>query len=276
MTSVSGIRFALNRTVAPGKTLGEFIALAVAAGVQAVEIRNDIAGREFADGTPAEAVREQLGLAGLDVASINALQRANDWTGERYLEMRGLAEYAARLGAPGIVLCPVIAADHGWSEAELEAKLQLALKMMRPILLDHGLKGYLEPLGMADSTLQRQATAVAAIDAVDGWDAFALCHDTFQFYRCGDDRLYAEHVGLVHISGIARTDLPPGALSEPDRGFVFETDRADNIGQLRQLRAAGYAGAVSFEPFDPATQQDPEIARRLTESLDFVRATLSA
>ena len=80
----------------------------------------------------------------------------------------------------------------------------------------------------------------------------------------------------MHISGIARTDLPPGALSEPDRGFVFEADRADNIGQLRQLRAAGYAGVVSFEPFDPATQENPEIARLLAESLDFVRAALSA
>lgn len=273
---MSGIRFALNRTVAPGRTLRDFLALAAQAGVDAVEIRNDIAGREFADGTPAEVVRDEIAAAGLGVASINALQRSNDWTGERYAEIRDLAAYAAALGAPGIVLCPVVQADHGWSEAELAANLRLALRMMRPILLDHGLKGYLEPLGMRDSTLRRQRDAVASIDDVDGWDAFALCHDTFQFYRCGDDRMFAEHIGLVHVSGIARTDLPPAELSEPDRGFVFATDRADNIAQLRQLRSAGYAGIVSFEPFDPATQEDPEIARRLAESLDFVRSALAA
>ena len=48
------IRFALNRTCAPQLALPEFIALATTVGVQAVEIRNDIEGREFADGTPAD------------------------------------------------------------------------------------------------------------------------------------------------------------------------------------------------------------------------------
>ena len=50
------IRFALNRTCAPQLALPEFIALATTGGVQAVEIRNDIEGREFADGTPAAEV----------------------------------------------------------------------------------------------------------------------------------------------------------------------------------------------------------------------------
>lgn len=272
---ISPIRFALNRTCAPQKTLREFIELAAGAGVEAVEVRNDIAGREFANGTPAGVLHEELRAAGLGLASINALQRSNDWTGEREREIRSLAKYAATLGAPGIVLCPVIQADHGWSDAELEAKLRHALRMMRPILLDEGVKGYLEPLGMRDSTLKRQQRAVAAIEDIDGWDAFELCHDTFQFYRCSDDRMFPERIGLVHISGIARADLEPTEMTEPDRGFVFAGDRVGNIEQLRRLAAAGYKGFVSVEPFSPVVQQDPEIANTLGESLEFISAALS-
>ena len=54
------LRFALNRTCAPQLALPEFIALAKAVGVQAVEIRNDIEGREFADGTPAAEIKARL------------------------------------------------------------------------------------------------------------------------------------------------------------------------------------------------------------------------
>ena len=72
------IRFCLNRTCAPQVSLPQFIALAVGAGVTAVEIRNDIEGREFADGTPAAELRTRLDAAGLAVASVNALQRFND------------------------------------------------------------------------------------------------------------------------------------------------------------------------------------------------------
>ena len=51
---------------------------------------------------------------------------------------------------------------------------------------------------------------------------------------------------------------------------MFEGDQVGNIAQLQALKAAGYAGFVSMEPFSPATQQDPHILSRLRESLDLV------
>ncbi len=48
-------------------------------GVDAIEVRNDISGRESSDGTKAEDLRAILDDAGLRLASINALQRLNDW-----------------------------------------------------------------------------------------------------------------------------------------------------------------------------------------------------
>lgn len=270
------IRFALNRTCAPGLPLAEFITLATVVGVQAVEIRNDVAGREFADGTPAAEVKARLDAVGLAVASVNALQRFNDWSPDRAGEAEAIIAYAAALGAPGVVLCPVHNEDHGWTEAEAERNLRNGLRQLRPILQGHGITGYVEPLGMKGSTLKRQAMAVAAVDDIDGWDAFQLCHDTFQFFRCGDTQLFPDRIGLAHVSGIARTDLAPGALTEPDRGLIFLGDRVGNIAQLRALAGAGYAGFVSMEPFSPEVQNDPRLAAHLRASLDHVAPLLAA
>lgn len=263
------LRLAMNRTCAPGLPLDDFIALARNVGVTAVEIRNDIEGREFADGTPAAGVRARLDAAGLAVASVNALQRFNDWSAEREAEARSLVAYAAALGAPGLVLCPVHTPED-WTDATAEAKLREGLRHLAPILRDHGVTGYVEPLGMRHSTMKRQDMAVAAVTDVDGWDCYQLCYDTFQFFRCGDDRLFPEHVGLAHISGISRKDLPPADLSEPDRGLIFAGDRVGNVAQMRGLIAAGYKGFVSIEPFDPAVQSDPELAQKLKASLEYV------
>jgi len=268
------IRFALNRTCAPHLPLTEFISLAVASGVQAVEIRNDIEGREFSDGTPASDVKARLDAAGLAVASVNALQRFNEWTPDRAKEAEAIISYAAKLGAPGLVLCPVHNEDHGWSEAEAEKNLRHGLQQLRPILMDHGVTGYVEPLGMKGSTMKRQDMAVEAVSDIDGWDAYELCFDTFQFFRCGDTVLVPERIGLAHMSGISRPDLGPAELTEPDRGLIFIDDRVDNIGQLRRLIAAGYSGFVSMEPFSPAVQQDPELLSRLRASLEYVAALL--
>lgn len=265
------LRLAMNRTCAPGLPLDDFIALARQVGVSAVEIRNDIEGREFADGTPAAEVRAKLDAAGLAVASVNALQRFNDWSPDREAEARSLVAYAAALGAPGLVLCPVHTPED-WSDAMVEAKLREGLKRLAPILRDHGVTGYVEPLGMRHSTMKRQDMAVAAVADVDGWDCYQLCYDTFQFFRCGDDRLIPEHIGLAHMSGISRTDLPPEDLTESDRGLIFPGDRVGNVAQLRSLIAAGYGGFVSIEPFDPAAQNDPDLARKLRASLDYITA----
>jgi 2-keto-myo-inositol isomerase len=270
------IRFALNRTCAPRLSLPEFITLAASAGVDAVEIRNDIEGREFADGTPASEVKARLDAAGLAVASVNALQRFNEWTPKRAKEAEVIVAYAAELGAPGVVLCPVHNEDHGWSGPDAERNLRDGLKNLRPILKNHGVTGYVEPLGMKGSTMKRQDMAVAAVSDIDGWDTYQLCFDTFQFFRCGDTDLFADRIGLAHMSGISRPDLRPAELTEPDRGLIFVDDRVYNVGQLRRVIAAGYSGFVSMEPFSPAVQNDPDLLAHLRASLEYVSTLLKS
>ncbi len=262
------ITFALNRTCAPHLALADFIALAQTVGVDAVEIRNDIEGREFADGMPASELKSRLSDAGLRLASVNALQRFNDWTPARAEEARALIGYAAALGAPGIVLCP--AHLPGDDLADGHRPLCEGLSALKPMFADAGIIGYVEPLGMRHSSMNRQAQAIAALDDIGGGEDFQLCYDTFQHFRASDDLLFPERIGLVHISGIARPDLAPSELTEPDRGFVFLGDRVGNIARLRKMVDAGYQGFVSMEPFSPETQKDPQIAERLRASLDYV------
>jgi 2-keto-myo-inositol isomerase len=272
MTMALGvIRFSLNRTVAPRLPLDGFLKLARKVGVEAIEIRNDIEDQEFANGMSAVEARQRIAEQGLKVASINALQRFNDWTPDREHEAKGLFAYAAALGAPGIVLCPVVEAGHGWGDAELARKLREALRAIKAIASDHGVIGYVEPLGMVDSTLRSQSLAVEAIEDVGGAGPLQLCYDTFQFYRASDVRLFPQHIGLVHVSGITRTDLAREELTEPDRGFVDTSDICGTIGQLRAIRAAGYGGYVSMEPFDPAIQGRADVSEELGRSLDHLR-----
>lgn len=263
------VTFALNRTCAPQLSLADFITLAASVGVDAVEIRNDIAGREFADGMPAAALKARLVDAGLKLASVNALQRFNDWTPARAEEAKRLIAYSAELGAPGLVLCPAhLPGDD--QHADAHNRLCDGLAALKPIFADAGVIGYVEPLGMRHSSMSRQAQAIAALDDIDGGADFQLCYDTFQSFRASDNTLFPDRIGLVHISGIARPDLAPSDLTEPDRGFIFLGDRVSNVARLRAMVDAGYQGYVSMEPFSPETQQDPRLAERLRASLDYI------
>ncbi len=271
---MSDINFAINRTCLPHKGLDEFLTLAKSAGVSAVEIRNDIEGQEFANGVPARKLKKGLDDAGIKIASVNALQRFNDWNKDREAEARYLINYAAELGAPGLVLCPAHEPRDNWDDATNEAKLREGLRNLKPIFAGAGITGYVEPLGMFHSTMKKQAQAVAAVGDIDGWDNFALCFDTFQYFRCGDTRLFLDHIELIHISGIARKDLEPGELTEPDRGLVFSNDSVGNVGMVTQAIAAGYKGFVSIEPFNEATQRDPDLLANLLASQDFIRSKI--
>ena len=42
------------------------------------------------------------------------------------------------------------------------------------------------------------------------------------------------------------------------------------------LKAAGYTGFVSMEPFSPEVQTDPDLVAHLRASLDYVSALLNA
>jgi 2-keto-myo-inositol isomerase len=100
------LRFALNHMAAPRRRFAQLAGLARRLGIEDVEIRNDLPGIELQDGTPAGALRSEA--AGLNILSINALQRFTTWDEQRQEEAEELAAYAAspdishRVGASGL------------------------------------------------------------------------------------------------------------------------------------------------------------------------------
>ncbi|OLP59204.1 xylose isomerase [Xaviernesmea oryzae] len=265
------LRFALNHMAAPGLPLDRFFALARDLGIDAVEIRNDLAGNAILDGTPPDVVKAAAQAAGLTIISINALQRFNQWTPEREAEAEALIAYARDAGAKALVLVPVNDGS-GQADGERQANLATALAALKPRLDAAGLTGLVEPLGFEICSLRSKSEAADGIRAVQGEGTFKLVHDTFHHHLAGEDAFHPELTGLVHISGVADAGVAVSDMRDPHRVLVTEGDRLDNLGQIARLRAGGYAGFFSFEPFSPDVHSLPDVRSALAESIALIES----
>jgi 2-keto-myo-inositol isomerase len=139
-----------------------------------------------------------------------------------------------------------------------------------------GIVGLVEPLGFAECSLRTKEEAVDAIEAAGGAGAFRLVHDTFHHFVAGETKMFPGHTGLVHISGVTEPSASAATMRDPHRVLVDAADRIGNLAQLRALRAGGYGGAVSFEPFAASVHDSPTIEADLRASLAYVKAGLEA
>lgn len=265
--------FALNHMVAPRLPLPQFIETAKALGIDKIEIRNDLAGNAILDGTSPETVRQLVSEAGIEIISINALQRFNEWTPARATEAEELAAYAAACGAKALVLVPVNDGS-GKLEGERQGNLRVALKELMPILEKHSITGLVEPLGFQICSLRSKREAVEAIVAVGGEARFKLVHDTFHHLLAGEPELFPDRTGLVHISGVEDQAVSIGDMRDPHRVMVGGRDRLDNIGQIKALQAAGYKGLFSFEPFAAEVHAHQDAAAMVRESIAHIAGAL--
>lgn len=258
------LTFALNRIAAPRPSFAGFLDLAGTLGIRAIEIRNDLPGVEIADGADPAALRRAAEARGVRVLTINALYPFDVWNAERAEKAEQLASYAAACGAEALVLCPLNSVDDARSEPERAADLRRALSGLRPILERHGTMGFVEPLGFPESSLRTKRAAVDAIDGLGAGNRFMVLHDTFHHHLAGERELFPDRTGLVHVSGVEDADLPVGSMRDAHRVLVGPRDRLDNAGQVRALRAGGYAGPFSFEPFSTEIHalDDPGAALR--------------
>ena len=263
------MRFSLSHILAPRQSPAEFFAMARALGVTDVEIRNDtpnVVGTLL----PAD-VKAAAEAAGVNLLSINALYPFNVWNDERRAQTEKLADYAAASGAKALVMCPL---NDGTPVSQ--ADVVTALKAIKPILESRGIQGLVEPLGFPVSSLRRKADAIAAIKEAGGEGRFKLVHDTFHHHLAGETEFYPEWTGLVHISGVADADVSVDKMLDAHRVLVDKRDRLGNVPQIRALRAAGYTGPFSFEPFATEVQElaDPQAA--LGESIGWIREQVAA
>ena len=269
------IEFALNHIAAPHLGSGRrgtdrFFALARELGLSKVEIRNDLAGAPTADGTPPEVMKDAAEAHGVTILTINALQRFNEWNERRQSEAVALARYARACGAKALVLVPVNDAGFRPSDRDRREGVREALRRLKPVLAENRLMGYVEPLGFPISSLRSKREAIEAIDAIDGAGIFRLVHDSFHHHLAGETALYPERTGIAHISGVADRAIPLASLQDAHRILVDDGDVLGNLSQIEDLRAGGYRGPFSFEPFAESVQRAGDLKAKLQASMKFI------
>lgn len=267
------LNFALNHMTAPALKLDAFFALAASLGMTSVEIRNDLDGNAILDGTTPDDVKALAERHGVTMISINALQRFNEWTPARAAEAGELIDYAAACGARALVLVPKNDGT-GQADGERQANLRELLMALKPMLDAAGIVGLVEPLGFEICSLRSKREAAEAIRAVGGEQTFRLVHDTFHHHLADEPQLFAELTGLVHISGVEDAAVSVADMRDGHRVLVGPDDRLDNIGQIKALLAAGYAGPLSFEPFSPAVHGVADAKAAVLDSVAYIRESL--
>lgn len=254
--------FALNHMTVARMSFRDLAALAARLGCIGIEARNDLPQPLF-DGMPPEAAGALLRDHNLRLLALAEVKRFNDWSDAKAAEALDLMTIARAAGAEAVSLIPRND-NQGMGNGERQAALRVALKALKPMLEDHDLIGMVEPLGFETCALRHKSEAVEAIEAVGGRGRFKLVHDTFHHTLAHGGPVFADHTGIVHVSGVVDQTVSLAGMRDPHRVLVTPGDRLGNVAQIAALQAAGWDGPVSFEAFAPEVHglDDPETALR--------------
>lgn len=254
-------QIALNRIVYPSVGLDEFFAITAGLGLGKVELRNDLPGRGIVDGLEPGDVKRLAAKHRIRILTINALQKFNlpSHLSKAVRELKDLIALARDIACRAIVLCPNNdVADTRTADQSLRDTVE-ALKAFRPLFEDAGLLGYVEPLGFPESSLKSLIAASRAIRDAGG-TCYRMVYDTFHHHLGPDtaadieQRLDISLVGLVHASGV-EADIGTTEMKDAHRVLLTAGDRIGNVEQVARLRARGYTGDVSLEPFSEQVQR---------------------
>lgn len=265
------MRFALNYMCVPNRSVEDLFGLADELGLDYVEIRNDLDGQAIADGTSARDIQDAAARTGIKLATINTLQRFNEWNSERESEAKHLIDYATDCGAAALVLVPTNDGT-GCADGERQDNLRRAMERLGPLLDEAKITGLVEPLGFSSCALRQKSEAVNAITELDATDTFSLVHDTFHHHVAGEADIFPQYTGLVHLSGVCDADVTEENMQDAHRELIDERDRIDNVGQIDALEQGGYEGLFSFEPFAQHVHELDDPASALRTSIEFLRS----
>lgn len=265
--------FALNHMTAPRLGWEAFLDLAQGLGCVGVEFRNDLKGPLFGGADPA-AVGAATRARGLRFLALAEVKMFNDWSDAKAAEAEALMKIAVAAGAEAVSLIPRndgVATDRADSRRVTETALREVLPMLRA----HGLKAMVEPLGFAVCSLRYKDVLADCIDAVGGAGTLFMVHDTFHHALAGFGPIFPELTGIVHVSGV-EAPLYLDDMRDGHRVLVGADDHLGNVPQIRALRAAGYGGPISYEPFAESVHalDDPHAA--LAASMEFIRRGVEA
>ncbi len=264
--------FAINHMTTPHVPWRELLALSTESGCMGVEFRNDLETPLFSGEAP-EIVAAEVRRMGLRIVGLSQVYPFNSWSDAIAEQVAALISTATACGAETINLIP---RNDGTEtgDGERQANLRLALREIRPMLQDAGMTALVEPLGFERSSLRTKAEAIEAIEAVASREEFLLVHDTFHHFVAGEEALFPEWTGIVHISGVSDQDVAVNEMEDAHRTLVDGDDRLGNVAQIEALLAGGYRGPVSFECFSPQTHALTDPASEIKRSLAFITSRL--
>ncbi|OYU18119.1 MAG: sugar epimerase [Rhodobacteraceae bacterium PARR1] len=265
--------FALNHMATPNLGWEAFLDLSSSLGCVGVEFRNDLAGPLFGGADPA-VVGAAVKSRGLRFLALAEVKMFNDWSDAKRAEAEALMQIAKAAGAEAVSLIPRndgVATDRGESRKVTET----ALRELLPMLKAHGLKAMVEPLGFAVCSLRYKDVLADAIHAVSGVGTFFMVHDTFHHALAGFGPIFPDLTGIVHVSGV-KDMIPLDDMRDPHRVLVDADDVLGNVAQIRALRAAGYTGPISYEPFAPSVHNLAAPKQALAASMEFIRSGVTA
>ena len=246
-------KLGLNRISCPDLSMEEFIRKAAEWGFKGIELRNDLEDSRITNGLNASEVLKLAESQGLEIISINALQRFNDGDPEAHIEeLESLVSLASELGGAALVMCPVNDSDEIRNSRQCLDDTVKALKAYAPVFKKYGVTGLVEPLGFSICSLRTKKMAAEAIKA-SGEDCYGIVHDTFHHFLAEEKEFFPELTGLIHISGV-ETSSPMEKITDDDRILIGGADRMDNRGQVKNLLEGGYSGMLSYEAFSPSIQ----------------------
>jgi 2-keto-myo-inositol isomerase len=257
----SSEKFALNRIACPSLSLPDFLSFAKKAGVEKIELRNDIRDGSVLDGMAPVKVASLLKERGLKAITINALQKFNLASArpKAKAELAELLAICAGIDCPAVVLCPNNDGADARSSEKRFAETVDSLKEFGPMFEKAGVLGFVEPLGFGISSLSSLDTAVEAIKA-SGFSCYRVLVDTFHHYigkgkaESLKKAAAAGLVGLVHVSGV-ESDIPVEDFRDAHRIMPGSGDLMKSKEIIQVLIGAGYKGDISFEPFSESVQK---------------------
>ena len=266
--------FALNHMTAANASFEELLVIAQQCSCSGVELRNDLSSPLFS-GLEVEVAAECIAASNLKVFALAEVKSFNHLTAQTVADAENLAAIGKACGAEGIALIP---ANDGsrLAEATRREDLHRALSELIPLLENYDLYGFVEPLGFSSSSLRSKREAVEVIEGLNASDRVKLVHDTFHHFLAGETECFAQHTGMVHVSGVADSQVAPAKMQDSHRGLVAQDDRLQNIEQLSMLAEQGYHGPVSMEAFAPEVHNFLNPAEYLRDSFQFISSGLAA
>jgi 2-keto-myo-inositol isomerase len=271
-------KISLNRIIYPKLKLEDFFKFTKDLGLNKIELRNDLPGGKIIDDYTPEQLKELSKKYGVEVLTINALQKFNlaAILSENIKELEKLINLSLSISCKAIVLCPNNDVDDKRGSEEIFEETVKALKSFGPLFQDSGMQGYLEPLGFEECSLRSIVTAMKAIQE-SGYPVYKIVHDTFHHHLGPDtfdtieNNYDISYTGLVHISGV-ECNIPVEEYRDNHRVLVTAQDRLQTKEQIELLLKLGYAGNISFEPFSQKVQEMEigKIKSAIDNSIEYV------